>query len=144
MKQCWSSTLINVVLMPIFGWKWKLSRRTFWRCFNVDKTTLKQRWWNYVDSMSMNQRCFNVIIWFKMKAEPTFIDVVLTLTKQRWKNYVDLMLINQCCFNVDIWLNGKFESRHVHERCENSIETTLSIFIVLMFTRKWCSITKRN
>ena len=23
--------------------------------------------------MSMNQRCFNVIIWLKMKAEPTYV-----------------------------------------------------------------------
>ena len=53
------------------------------------------------------------------------------------------MLMNQCCFNVDIWLKGKFESRHVHQRFKNSIERTLSIFIVLMFTRKWCSITKQ-
>ena len=42
------------------------------RCFNVDKTVLKQLGLNYVDSTS-NQRCFNVEIWLKMKAEPTYV-----------------------------------------------------------------------
>ena len=51
----------------------------YWRCFNISKTTLKQRWLNHVDSTSMNQSCFNVEIWLKMKFET---DVCLsTLTK---------------------------------------------------------------
>ena len=38
-------------------------------CFNVDETTLKQHWKNYVDSTSINQCCFNFCIWLKMKVE---------------------------------------------------------------------------
>ena len=53
----------------------------YWRCFNISKTTLKQRWLNHVDSTSMNQSCFNVEIWLKMKVEPTYI--------------------YRCCFKVD-------------------------------------------
>ena len=43
------------------------------RCFNVGKITLKQRRWNYVESMSIKQRCFNVEIWLEMKVEPTHV-----------------------------------------------------------------------
>ena len=58
----------------------------------------------------MNQFCFNIEIWLKMKVEPMFIEVFSTLTKQRWKNYVDSMLMTQCCFNFDIWLKQKAET----------------------------------
>ena len=63
------------------------------RCFNVGKTTLKQRWWHYVDSTSMNQCCFNVKIWLKMKVEPMYVyqscfNIEKTTLKQYWQNYV--------------------------------------------------------
>ena len=70
LKQRWSSTFIGVVSTLIFGWKWKLSRRTF---FDVVSTLRKQRWLNYVDSSSITKRCFNVDIWLKMKVEPTYV-----------------------------------------------------------------------
>ena len=110
-------------------------------CFNVDKTTLKQRWLNYVDSTSMNQHCFNVEIWLRMKVEPTYLyrrsfNVDKTTLKQCSYSYVDSMLMTQCCFNVGIRLKRKVESTHVHRCWENSIETTLSIER-LRFTRKW-------
>ena len=57
------------------------------RCFNVDKTTLKQRWKNYIDSMSMTQCCFKVDIRLKIKVESTYVhrrcfDVKKTALKQ--------------------------------------------------------------
>ena len=42
-------------------------------CFNVGKTTMKQCAQKYVDSASMNQCCFNVDIWLKMKVEPMYV-----------------------------------------------------------------------
>ena len=75
----------------------------YWRCFNVDKTTLKQRWYNNVDSTSTNQRCLNVEIWLKMKVEPTYvyrrflnIDKT-TLIELRWLNVDDPMLFQRWC-----------------------------------------------
>ena len=69
----------------IFGWKWKLSQRTF---IHVFSTLTKQRWENYIDSSSMNQSCFNVEIWLKMKVDPTYVyrrfNVVKTMLKQLW------------------------------------------------------------
>ena len=47
------------------------------------------------------------------------------------------MLMTQCCFNVDTELRKKVESTYAHRCRENSIETTLSIFVVQMLTRKW-------
>ena len=52
------------------------------RCFNVDKTTLKQCWKNYVDSMLMAQRCFNIDIWLKRKVESTYVH-------RRWENSIE-------------------------------------------------------
>ena len=98
LKQRWSSTFINVVSTLIFGWTWKLSRRTF---IDVVSTLTKQRWYNYVDSTSMNQRCLNVEIWLKMKVEPTYVyrrcfnvDKT-TLIELRWFNVNDPMLFQR-------------------------------------------------
>ena len=49
LKQHWSSSFINVVSVLIFGWKWKLSRRTFISVFqrwqnNVETTLIELRW----------------------------------------------------------------------------------------------------
>ena len=118
------------------------------RCSNVGKTTLKQRIENYVDSTSMNQCCFNVEIWLKLKVEPTYVyrrcfNVDKTTLKQHWKNYVNSMSMTQCCFNVDIWLKMKVESTYVHRRCFDVEKTALKQLCqllhwsVLMFTRKW-------
>ena len=43
------------------------------RCFNVDKTTLKRRRKNNVDSMLMTQCCFNVDIWLQREVESTYV-----------------------------------------------------------------------
>ena len=52
-------------------------------CFKVDKTTLKQRWKSYVDSMMMTQCCFNDGIRLKGKFESMlFIGVEKTELKQ--------------------------------------------------------------
>ena len=52
LKQRWSSTFINVVSTLIFGWKRKLSRRTF---IDVVSTLAKQLW-NNVDRITSIQR----------------------------------------------------------------------------------------
>ena len=82
--------------------KMKVEPKYIYRpCFNVGKTTLKQRWLNYVDSTSMNQHCFNVEIWLKMKVEPTyvyrrFLNVDKTkLIELRWFNVDDPMLFQR-------------------------------------------------
>ena len=88
--------------------KMKVEPKYIYRpCFNVGKTTLKQRWLNYVDSTSMNQHCFNVEIWLRMKVELTYLywrcfNVDKTTLKQRWCSYVDSMLMTQCCFKVEV------------------------------------------
>ena len=131
-------TFIKVVSTLIFGWKWKLSQRTF-----IDVVSTLTKCWNDVDRiMSIQRRWTNVVLMFKFGwkwklSRRMFNDVVSTLTNQRWYSYVDSMLMTHCCFNVDIRLKRKVESTHVHRCWENSIETTLSIFVVLRFTRKW-------
>ena len=141
LNQRWSIIFINVV-----------STLIFWLMFgyfpsSVYLSTLFQRWQNNVDKItSIQRRWTNVALtlkfgWKWKLSWRMFIDVVSTLIKQHWnnveKNYVDSMLMTQCCFSVHIWLKTKVESTYVHRRWESSIETTLSTFVVLMFTRKW-------
>ena len=141
-----SMLIINVhrrCFTLIFGWKWKLSRRTF---IDVVSTLTKQRWNNVDRITSIQRRWTNVVStlkfgWKWKLSQCMFIDVVSILTKQRWSN-VDRVTLIQCwwpnvCFNVGIRLKREVESTHVHRCWENSIETTLSIFVVLRFTRKW-------
>ena len=115
----------------IFGWKWKLSRRTF---IDVVSTLAKL---NYVELCQFNVDEPSLFQRWNLFENESWADVCLSTLFQRWKNYVDLMLLTQCCFIVDIWLKRKIESKYDDRRWENSIETTLSIFVVLMFTRKW-------
>ena len=58
LKKFWSSTFINVASTLIFGWKWKLSRRTF-----IDVVlTLTKQCWNNVDRItSIQRRWLNVV-----------------------------------------------------------------------------------
>ena len=58
LKKCWSSTFINVASTLIFGWKWKLSRRTF---IDVVLTSTKQRWNNVDRITSIQRRWLNVV-----------------------------------------------------------------------------------
>ena len=144
-----SVTLPALSSTLIFDWKWKLTRRTFTDVFSTStKQLLKQRRKNYVDSTSMNQCCFNVKIWLKLKVEPTYVyrrcfNVDKTTLKQHWKNYVNSMSMAQCCFNVDIWLKMKIEWTYVHRCCFDVEKTALKQLCqllhwsVLMFTRKW-------
>ena len=95
-KQRWLSTFINFVSTLIFGWKWKLSRRTFidvvstlakqrsnklTRRFNVDELKLFQRW-NLVENES-------------------WADICLSTLFQRWQNNVGTALTELRWFNVD-------------------------------------------
>ena len=67
---------------PMLFQRWNLVEIESYRsCFNVDKTTLKQHWKNYVNSTSITQCCFNVDIRLKMKVESTYI--------------------HQCCFDIE-------------------------------------------
>ena len=93
--------------------RWYLVENESWAdviyrcCFNVGKTTLKQRWQYYVDSTSMNQCCFNVEICLTMKVELMYVyrrcfNVDKATLKQHRKNYIDSVLsMTQCCFNVN-------------------------------------------
>ena len=84
LKQRWSSTFINVVSTLIFGWKWKLSRRTFidvvstltkQRWNNVDRVTLIQCWWpNVVSTL--------ILGWKGKLSQRMFIGVEKTALKQ--------------------------------------------------------------
>ena len=81
----------------IFGWKWKLSRRTF---TDFVSTLKKQRWNNSDRITSIQRRWTNVVStlkfgWKWKLSQRMFIDVVSTLTKQRWNN-VDRVTLIQC------------------------------------------------
>ena len=113
----------------------------YWRCFSVRKTTIKQRRKNYVDSTSINQHCLKVEIWLKIKVESTYVyrrcfNVDKTVLKElRWFNVDDSMLF-QRWYSIENQSWVKVCSSALLRRGENSIETTLSIFVVLMLTTK--------
>ena len=98
-----TTLIVNIHQFFVDIWlKMKVEPTSIYRsCFNVGKTTLKQRLKNYVDSRSMNQCCFNVKIWLKLKVEPTYVyqrcfNVDKTMLKQHWRSYVYSMLMTQC------------------------------------------------
>ena len=71
------------------------------RCFNLDKTTLKQGWKSYVDSMLMTQCCFNVDIRLKRKVESTHVH-------RCWENSIETTLsIFVVLRFTRKWLNNK-------------------------------------
>ena len=81
----------------IFGWKWKLNRRTF---IDVVSTVTKQRWNNVDRITSIQRRWINVVStlkygWKWKLSRRMFIDVVSTLTKQCWNN-IDRVTLIQC------------------------------------------------
>ena len=96
LKQRWSSTFINVVSTLIFGWKWKLSRRTF---IDVVSTLAKQRW-NIVDRITSIQRRWTNVVstlkfgWKWKLSRPMFIGIASTLSKHHLNNFIN------CCTNV--------------------------------------------
>ena len=107
-NQRWLSTFIDVVSTLIFGWKWKLSRRTF---FDVVSTLRKQRWNNVDKITSIQRRLPNVstlIFGWKWK---------LNRRIRFSYNHVDSTLMIQCCLNVDIWVKMTVEPTHVYQRC---------------------------
>ena len=86
----------------IFGWKWKLSRRTF---IDVVSTLTKQRWNNVDRITSIQRRWTNVVStlkfgWKWKLSRRMFIDVVSTLKKQRWNNIDRITLIPRRWSNV--------------------------------------------
>ena len=90
LKQHWSSMFIPLChCFNVDIWLKMKGEPTYVyrRCFNVDKTTLKQHWKNYASSMLMTQCCLNVDIWLKMKVVSLYIhrrffDVEKTVLKQ--------------------------------------------------------------
>ena len=97
--QCWWT---KVVSMLEFGWKRSLTY-VYRRCFNVDKTTFKQRWKNYVNSILMTQCCFNIDIWLERKVESTYIH-------RRWENSIEITLLIFAVLKLTRkWLNNKIK-----------------------------------
>ena len=139
LKQCWLSAF-NVVLVEIESW------------VNVHLSTLFQCWIKTTLKDSMNQRFFNVDIWFKMKVNPTYVhrrclNVDKRILKYRLRNYPDSLSITQCCFNADNWLKMKVDSMYVYRCCLDVEKTTLKQFC--QYFLYWCllgsgSITKQN
>ena len=109
---------------------------TFWNTFSGLCTQVYYSWawvtqqthqrWNLVENESWADVCLS-----------TLFQRWQTTSKQRWQSYVDSMLMTQCYFNVDIKLKRKVQSTHVHRCWGSSIDTALSVFVVLRFTRKW-------
>ena len=98
LKQRWSSTFINVVSTLIFGWKWKLSRRTFIDVVstlknNVETTLIELRRFNVDEPMLFHR-------WNLVENE-SWADVCLPTLFQRWQNNVETALIELHWFNVD-------------------------------------------
>ena len=139
------STLINVVLTVIFGWKWKFSRRTF-----IDVISkLAKQCWSSVNRITLLQRRWTslVSIFELTHVCRLSFNVDKTLLKQRWKNYVDSILMTQCCFNVDIWLKRKVESTYVHHCCFHVEQTELKElcqYLLCSCLLESASITKQN
>ena len=117
-----------------------------WRTFiDAVSTLAKQHWKSYVDSMSVNQRCFS----WNLAENESWANVCLPTLFQRWQNNVETALKLFRRFNIDglmlfqywylveneSWVNP-FSSA-LPQCWEKSIETTLPIFLVLMFIRKW-------
>ena len=92
----------------IFGWKWKLSRRTF---IDVVSTLAKQRWSN-IDRITLIQRRWTnvastLIFGWKWKLSwSIFINVETTLKELSWFNVADPILF-QCWYLVEkeSWVN---------------------------------------
>ena len=126
----------------IFGWKWKLSRRTF---IDVASTQVKQHWNNVNRIMLIQCRWTNVVSTLKFGWKwnliwRMFIDFVSTLTKHRWNSIERITSIQCWWLNIVStlifgWVNVSSSALLWH--WQNSIDTTLSIFVVLRFTRKW-------
>ena len=85
LNQRWNNVDCQNSSTLIFGWKWKLSRRTF---IDVVSTLTKQRWNNVDRITSIQRRWTNVVStlkfgWKWKLNRRIFMDVVSTLTNQR-------------------------------------------------------------
>ena len=145
-QQRWSSTFINIVSTLIFGWKWKLSQRTF---IDVVSTLAKESWNNVDRVTSIQRRWTNVIStlkfgWKWKLSWRMFVDVVSTLTKQRWNNIDRITSIQSRWPNVVSTLIVKWKwnsSQHMFISVASTLRkqhlNNLITLIILMFTRKW-------
>ena len=124
LKQSWLSTFINVVSTLICGWKWKLSR-IHW---STVVSTLTEQRWNNIDRITsiqrLNQCCFNVEIWLKMKVElthvyrPYFKVDKITFNVSEWRLFQCWNLVENESW-ADVCLSTLFQ------RWQNNVETTL-------------------
>ena len=142
--QRWSSAFINVVSTLIFGWK--LSRRIF---IDFVSTLTKQRW-NNVNRITSIQS-YNVEIWFESWADAYLsklqnnIESIKTI-QRRYASVVSTLKSQRTLIQLSFskkyqkyqrWNNVGLSKLNRRKRWEDSIEKTLSIFVDLMFTRKW-------
>ena len=104
------------------------------------ESTLKRRW----SSSTFINIVSTLIFGWKWKCSwGMFIGVASTLAKRCWNNIERITLINvDDPMLFQHWLVGDENWVNVClpellQRWENSIESTLSMFVVLMFTRKW-------
>ena len=115
-----SPAFINVFSTLIFGWKWKLSRRTF---LYVVSTLAKQRW-NNIERITLIQcRWSNVVSTFifgwKWKLNQGM------LRKQYWNNFAN------CCTNL-YWCS--LESGSKTKQIINKCSRTKHIFLLYIRT----------
>ena len=151
LKRRWSSsTFINIVSTLIFGWKWKLSRRTF---MDVVSTLTKQRWSNVDRIMLIQRQWINVVSTLKFGwnwelSRRMFIDVVSTLTKHRWNNIERITTI-QCRWpNVvsTLILGWKWKlNQHMFIVVASTLRKQhLNSFVNCCTGLYWCSLEKQK
>ena len=139
LKQRCSSTFIKVVSTLIFGWNWKLGRRTF---IDVVSTLAKQLWID-VDRITLIQRQWtNVVSTSKFGWKWK-----LSRTKRRWNN-VERITSIQCLWpNVVSMLifgwKGKL-SQHIFIGVEKTALQQLSQYLLYWCTLESGSITKQS
>ena len=131
--------------------RWFLVENESWA--DVHLSTLFQRWQNNVETTSIELRRFNIdepmlFQRWNLVENESWANVCLSTLFQRWQNNVETTMKELRRFNVDDpvlfqrWFSVENQSwvnvcLSAFRRWENSIETALSIFVVLMFTKKW-------
>ena len=101
LKQRWSSTFINVVSTLIFGWKGKLSGRSF---IDVVSRLAKQRW-NNVDRITSMQRLWTkVVSTLKFGWEWKLNRLCLSTLFQHWQNNAETTMKELRRLNIDSML----------------------------------------
>ena len=120
LKQRWSSTFINVVSTLIFGWKGKLSGRSF---IDVVSRLAKQRW-NNVDRITSMQRLWTkVVSTLKFGWEWKLNRLCLSTLFQHWQNNAETTMKELRRLNIDSML---FQRWYLVEK-ESWVNVCLSV-----------------